>query len=160
MANPIAFTPAPMDPKQGLMKRLEAAPREHAEALLVAYDLLQEAHDQGVLDMLHGLVHAKDAVAEHIAEGVRMQGSVDALRNLISMGKILGSVPPETLSCISEAVSARVPDEPLSVWGLWKKVTSRDGRRGLSLAVNMLTALGTRRLGDATNVTKSSGKLR
>ena len=160
MANPISFTPAPVDPKLGLMKRLEAAPREHAEALLVAYDLLQEAHDQGVLDLLHGLVHAKDAVAEHIAEGVRVQGSVDALRNLISMGKILGSVSPETLSCISEAVSARVPDEPLSVWGLWKRVMSREGRRGLSLAVNMLTALGTRRLGDATNVTRPSGKLR
>lgn len=160
MANPIAFKVTPVDPKLGLMKRLEAAPREHAEALLVAYDLLQEAHDQGVLDMLHGLVHAKDAVAEHVAEGMRVQGSIDALRNLISVGKILGAVAPETLSCLSEAVTARVPDEPLSIWGLWKKVTSREGRRGLSLAVNMLVALGTRRLGDATNVTQSSGKLR
>lgn len=160
MANPIAFKPTPVDPKLGLMKRLEAAPREHAEALLVAYDLLQEAHDQGVLDMLHGLVHAKDAVAEHVAEGLRVQGSIDALRNLISVGKIIGAVAPETLSYLSEAVTARVPDEPLSIWGLWKKVTSREGRRGLSLAVNMLTALGTRRLGDATNITKSSGKQR
>ena len=105
MANPIAFKPAEYDPKQGLMRKLEAAPAAHAEALLVAYDLLQTAHDQGILDTLHGMVHAKDEIFGHLAEGARVQESVDALRNLVSVGKILGAIEPETMSCIAAAMS-------------------------------------------------------
>jgi uncharacterized protein YjgD (DUF1641 family) len=141
MANPIAFTPAPYDPKDGLMRRLEAAPRAHAEALLVAYDLLQEAHDQGILDALHGMVHAKDEIVGKLAEGARVQESVDALRNLIAAGKMLGAVPPETMSCVAAAMSS-APAEPLSLWGLFRKAASVEGRRGLTVMVGVLTALG------------------
>ncbi|SEB67796.1 DUF1641 domain-containing protein [Terriglobus roseus] len=148
MANPIAFTPLPYDPKDGLMRRLEAAPRAHAEALLVAYDLLQEAHDQGILDALHGMVHAKDAIVGHIAEGARVQESVDALRNMIAAAKILGSIEPETMSCIAAAMNSsgkKKTDPPLSLWGIFKRATSIEGRRGLTVAVELLAALGTRR---------------
>ena len=159
MANPIAFKPAPFDPKDGLMRRLESAPREHAEALLVAYDLLQTAHDEGILDLLHGMVHAKDEIAGHLAEAARVQESVDALRNLVSIGKILGGIEPETMSCIAAAMSTaskRTPDEPLTMWGLFKKISSKEGRRGLSLGVELITALGTRRFTDAKQL--PSGK--
>ena len=159
MANPIKFTPNQYDPKDGLMRRLEAAPREHAEALLVAYDLLQTAHDEGILDLLHGMVHAKNEIAGHLAEAARVQESVDALRNLVSVGKILGAVEPETMSCIAAAMSTaskRTPDEPLSMWGLFKKISSKEGRRGLSLGVELITALGTRRFTDAKQL--PSGK--
>ncbi len=60
MANPLIFKPAAVDPKTELNRRLAAAPTEHAEALLVAWDILQTAHDEGVLDTLHGLIGAKD----------------------------------------------------------------------------------------------------
>ena len=159
MANPIAFKPAPYDPRLGLMRKLEAAPEAHAEALLVAYDLLQAAHDEGILDLLHGMVHAKDEIAGHLAEGARMQESVDALRNLVSVGKILGAIEPEAMSCIAAAMSTatkRTPDEPLTMWGLFKKVSSKEGRRGLSVVVELLTALGTRRFTDAKQL--PSGK--
>ena len=159
MANPIKFKPAPYDPKNGLMRRLEAAPKEHAEALLVAYDLLQTAHEECFLDLLQGMVHAKNEIAGHLAEAARVQESVDALRNLISVGKILGAMEPETMSCIAAALSTaskRTPDEPLSMWGLFKKISSKEGRRGLSLGVELITALGTRRFADAKQL--PSGK--
>jgi uncharacterized protein YjgD (DUF1641 family) len=149
MANPIAFKPAEYDPKQGLMRRLDAAPREHAEALLVAYDLLQEAHDQGILDALHGMVHAKDEIVGKLAEGARVQESIGALRNLISAGKLLGAIEPEMMSNVASAMSTAsttTQDEPLSLWGLFKKMSSREGRRGLTLMVSLLVALGTRRV--------------
>lgn len=163
MANPIAFKPAEYDPKQGLMRRLEAAPMAHAEALLVAYDLLQEAHDQGILDTLHGMVHAKDEIFGHIAEGARVQESVDALRNLVSVGKILGAIEPETMSCIAAAMSTaskKTPDEPLTMWGLFKKVSSREGRRGITVVVELLVALGTRRFTDAKQLPSGTKKLK
>ena len=158
MANPIAFVPKPLDPREGLFKRLEAAPREHAEALLVAYDLIQAAHDEGILDLLHGAVKHKNTVFEHLAEGARKQESIDSLRNLISLGKMVGAIDPETLSCVSAALStASSPkaEEPLSMWGLFKRVSSREGRRGISLGVELLVALGTRRFADALVLDKS-----
>ena len=163
MANPIAFKPAEYDPKQGLMRKLDAAPAAHAEALLVAYDLLQAAHDQGILDTLHGMVHAKDEIFGHIAEGARVQESVDALRNLVSVGKILGAIEPETMSCIAAAMSTaskKTPDEPLSMWGLFKKVSSREGRRGITVVVELLVALGTRRFTDAKQLPGGTNKLK
>ena len=158
MANPIAFVPKPLDPREGLRKRLETAPLEHAEALLVAYDLIQAAHDEGILDLLHGMVKHKNTVFEHLAEGARMQESIDSLRNLISLGKMVGAIDPETLSCVSAALStASKPkaEEPLSMWGLFKRVSSREGRRGLSLGVELLVAFGTRRFADAIVLDKS-----
>jgi uncharacterized protein YjgD (DUF1641 family) len=158
MANPIAFTPRPVDPRDGLRKKLEAAPMEHAEALLVAYDVIQAAHDEGILDLLHGAVKHKNTVFEHIAEGAKLQESVDALRNVISLGKVLGAIDPETMSCVAAALStASNPkaEEPLSMWGLFKRVSSREGRRGLSLMVELLVAVGTRRFADAALLDKS-----
>ncbi|AFL86997.1 hypothetical protein Terro_0660 [Terriglobus roseus DSM 18391] len=148
MANPIAFTPLPYDPKDGLMRRLEAAPREHAQALLVAYDLLQTAHDEGILYALHGMIHAKDEIVGHLAEAARVQESVNALRNLIAAGKILGSIEPETMSCIAASLAksgSKAAERPPSFWALFKRATSIEGRRGLAVAVDLLAALGTRR---------------
>lgn len=158
MANPIPFKIKPLDPKESLRKRLAEAPEAHAEALLVAYDVIQAAHDEGILDLLHGLVKHKNTVFEHLSEGAAKQESIDALRNVISLGKVLGAIDPETMSCVSAALStASNPkaEEPLSMWGLFKRVGSREGRRGLSLMVELLVALGTRRFADATLLDKS-----
>ena len=56
MAKPIAFKPITVDFKADLVRKLEKAPAEHAEALLLAYDVLEEAHKKGLLDLLHGVV--------------------------------------------------------------------------------------------------------
>ncbi len=158
MANPIAFQPKPIDPREGQRKKLEAAPMEHAEALLVGYDLIQAAHDEGILDLLHGMVQHKNTVFEHLAEGAKKQESIDALRNLISLGKVLAAIEPETMSCIAAALStASEPkrEEPASLWQLFKRAGSREGRRGLTLVVDLLVALGTRRFADSTLLDKS-----
>ena len=52
MAEPIALKLAPRDPREALYHRLENAPREHVEALLAAYEVLQGLQDRGVLEML------------------------------------------------------------------------------------------------------------
>ncbi|GAA3755901.1 helical membrane plugin domain-containing protein [Terriglobus aquaticus] len=163
MAIPVPFTPKPLDPREGLRKRLDAAPMEHAEALLVGYDLIQAAHDEGILDLLHGMVKHKDVVFEHLSAGAAKQESIDAMRNLISMGKMLTAIEPETMSCIAAALSTASkprPEEPASLWQLFKRVGSREGRRGLTLMVELLVALGTRRFADSAllNPAKSLAK--
>jgi uncharacterized protein YjgD (DUF1641 family) len=143
MAHPITFKPQPVDPQRELQRRLEAAPQEHAEALLGAWDLLQAAHDQGLLDLAEGLIGGRDAIAGRLAAAAREPESIVALRNLMALGRLLGSVDPELLQRLARETSvARVEEKPLSLWQMLRRVASQDGRRGLTAAVNLLTAFG------------------
>jgi uncharacterized protein YjgD (DUF1641 family) len=147
MANAIAFTPKKVDPKLELGRRLAEAPTEHAEALLVAYDLLEEAHKQGILDALHGAIGARDTIVGLIAKYSAEEVSVNAIRNGLSLAKILGTLDPEVLSAFSKetftAMEAHKKEaEPPTLWQLFKRILEPDTRRGFSFATRMLAALG------------------
>ena len=147
MANPIAFQPRKVDPQIELQKRLAAAPREHAEALLVAWDLLQSAHDQGLLDTVHGLVSAKDAIAGKLAEYAKLPEGVSGIRNLISTARVLMTIDPEVLDCLARAVATAghehsSEEKPPSLWQLARRATGEDARRALSFLTLTLGSLG------------------
>ncbi len=147
MANPIAFKPKSVDPKLELKRRLEVAPTEHAEALLVAYDLLQSAHDQGLLDLLNGMVTGKNFIAGKLAEYAKMPEGINGIRNLLEAAKILVNIDPELLDRLSRSVveahaQHKREQKPPSLWEIFRRTNSEDGRRGLSLMTLMLTGLG------------------
>ena len=105
MANPIAFQPKPHNPLHELQKRLEAAPAEHAEALLECWDLLEVAHRKGVLGMLVGAIGSKNAIAGQIAAYAKEPVSTQALRNALSLAQVLGSIDPDMLARLVKAVT-------------------------------------------------------
>ncbi len=147
MAHPITFTPQPIDPHVELMRKVEAAPREHAEALLVAWETLQTAHDQGLLDLLQGLMGGRDIIAGKLAEAVVLPESISAIRNLIALGRIMAAVDPEMLHRLAKAMDQGMqgpkPDgETPSMFRILRQATSPAGKRGLSFAVQMLVAIG------------------
>lgn len=145
MAHPIAFKPAPVDPHLELERRLAAAPREHAEALLVAYDLLQAAHDQGLLDTAHGLVSAKDTVFAKLADYAKLPEGISGIRNLIAALKIFSALDPEILDSLSKTIVSATQQQdqkPPSLFQIIKRVASEDSRRGLSFLTLILTSLG------------------
>lgn len=76
MAKPIAFKPVTVDFKADLQKKLAKAPDEHAAALLAAYEVLQAAHEQGVLDIMHGMIDSKDAIITKLSEYAALPGGV------------------------------------------------------------------------------------
>lgn len=147
MANPIPFKPAPVDPKTELSRRLAAAPMEHAEALLVGWDLLQTAHDQGILDLAVGMISAKDTIAGKAADYAKLPEGVAGLRNGIALLKILMALDPEVLDCLSEslrvaAAQHRAESKPPSLFALARRATSEDSRRGLSFMTLLLSGVG------------------
>lgn len=147
MAVPLNFKPAPVDPHLELQRRLDAAPREHAEALLVVYDILQAAHDKGLLDTVHGLVSARDTIAGKIAELARTPEGETGIRNLLESAKLLASIDPSLLEHLNRAVSSastehRQERTAPSLWQIAKRATSEDGRRGLSFLTLFLTHFG------------------
>jgi len=147
MANPLSFTPQPVDPHAELEGRLAHAPREHAEALLVVYDILQASHENGTLDAVHGLVTARDKIAGKLAEAANTPEGKTALLNLLEAGKVLASLDPTVLAPLAGAMRQgseqhKRETTPPSAWQLFRRATSEDGRRGLSFFTLVLTNLG------------------
>lgn len=147
MANPITFKPLPVDPHLELERRLYAAPREHAEALLVVYDILQSAHDNGLLDTAHGLVSARDAIFGKLAEYAKTPEGEAGIRNLLASAKIVAALDYETLDQLSRSIAdasqqQRQEQKAPSLWQLFKRASSEDGRRGLSFLTLLLSGLG------------------
>jgi len=147
MANPLRFKPAPVDPRTEMQRRLAEAPTEHAEALLVAWDILQSAHDQGLLDAVHGLISAKDTIAGKLAEYARQPEGIAGIRNLLATAKVLTALDPETLDRLSRSIinasdEHKREQKPPSLWQLARRANSEDGRRGLSFLTLLLSGLG------------------
>ena len=117
-------------------------------ALLVAWDTLQTAHDQGILDLLQGLMGGRDVIAGKLAEALMLPESINGIRNLIALGRIAAALDPEMLHRLAKALDQGMqgpqPDgDTPSMFRILRQATSPAGKRGLSFAVQMLVALGT-----------------
>jgi uncharacterized protein YjgD (DUF1641 family) len=147
MAKPITFKPVTVDFKADLERRLAAAPEKHAEALLKAYDVLEAANEKGLLELLHGMIGARDQIVTRLAEYAALPEGVAGLRNLLTAAKILTELDPETLDQISKAVGSaseqhRQEQRPPTLWELAKRASSEDSRRGLSFVTLLLSSFG------------------
>jgi uncharacterized protein YjgD (DUF1641 family) len=154
MAVPIRFQPVQHDPRDELYSRLKAAPAEHAEALLAVYDILQGLHDRGVLAGLKGLLSASDFVLETVVETANTPEAIRMIRNGLLLGKMLGSIEPELLGHLVDSVPAGLAQaakrtESPGLFSLVQKLSSRDSRRGLAAAAEILEAFG-KHLGSAS----------
>jgi uncharacterized protein YjgD (DUF1641 family) len=134
------------DPREELVRRIEDAPVAHADAVLSAYELLQQLHDTGTLDVLRGALGAGDVLVEHVVSLVTAPEAVNALRNLILIGKVLGSINPEVLHAVVEGIpqtTAQTPGgKPPSLFALGRRMASQDARRGLAAAVSVVELVG------------------
>lgn len=147
MARQIAFKPVTVDFKADLQRKLEKAPETHAEALLLAYDVLEAAHKEGLLDLLHGAIGARDTIVSTLAKYASQPEGIAALRNLLTVAKMLTELNPETLDHLSKvlgnaAAEQKQEKKPPSLWQLFRRATSEDGRRGLSFATLLLSGFG------------------
>jgi uncharacterized protein YjgD (DUF1641 family) len=128
----------PVDSRQDLVRRVEQAPIEHAEALLAAYDLLQRLHQKGVLDLLNGLLSAGDTVVDRLVDVVSSKEMVTALRIGLAFSNLLPLIDADAL----HTVIAEAGKETPSLLALGKHAASKDARRGLATAVGLLNVFG------------------
>jgi uncharacterized protein YjgD (DUF1641 family) len=147
MAKPIAFKPITVDFKADLQRRLEKAPDEHAAALLAAYDILEAAYDEGLLDILHGMIASKDTIISTLARYASKPEGVTGIRNLLTAAKILTELDPEVLDHVSRAMASATEEhkreqKPPSLFLLAKRANSEDSRRGLSFMTTLLSSFG------------------
>ena len=128
----------PVDSREDLIRRVEQAPIEHAEAVLAAFDLLQRLHEKGLLDLLNGLLSAGDTVVDHVVDVVSSKEMVTALRIGLIFSNLLTLIDADAL----HAVIAEAGNETPSLLALGKQAASKDARRGLATAVGLLNVFG------------------
>ena len=139
MARPISLELPPRDPRQELRKRLDEAPVEHAEALLDSWELLQQLHDHGVLQLLRGALGASDKLIETAVDASKSDESVRAIRNALILGKMLGSINPEVLHCFAAATTETLGCyqkpiiEPPGLFSLLNQFRHKELRRSMAL---------------------------
>jgi uncharacterized protein YjgD (DUF1641 family) len=146
MAEPILLNHTTRDPREALYRRLETAPKEHAEALLAACDVLQGLHDRGVLELAKGALGSSEKVLQIVVDAGNTPEVIRGIRNVMVLAKILDSIEPELLEEVERAVSKGLTDARTSPapswWQLLRQAMGRDSRRALGLATGVLAALG------------------
>jgi len=148
MARPIPLELPKRDPREELRSRLEQAPVEHAEAVLAGFEVLQGLHDQGVLELLRGMLGGADKILEIVVETTKTPEAIRGIRNLLILTKIFGSIDPEVLKKFAEAVPYALvgagkaqEKEPPGFWEVLRIFRSRSLRRGLAVINSVLEAL-------------------
>lgn len=148
MAQPIPLELPPRDPRKELLDRLESAPLEHAEALLDAFDLLEELHQAGALQTLRGTISASDEILEHAVSAAKSPEGTRALRNLLILGQILSSIDPDVLKSIAVAAgetlgsACKTAVEPHGLLALLSEFRQPELRRSVALINRFLETLG------------------
>jgi uncharacterized protein YjgD (DUF1641 family) len=144
MAKPVAYRVfTPPDSREELKRKIDAAPMEHADALLSGLRLLEQAHESGTLELLRGALAAQNSIINHVAGLVSQPEMVNALRNLLVLGKVLGSMNPETLeTAIGGDDKVRRRHAPPSLFTLVSRMNTPDARRGMDVAAGLLAVLG------------------
>jgi uncharacterized protein YjgD (DUF1641 family) len=139
MAVAVEFrTYTPPDSRLDLVRRIENAPREHAEAVLEAYDLLQRLHDTGALGLANGLLSAEDTVIAKVSDVVSSSQAVTALRIAMILGSALTSIDADRVHAAVTEAETRTP----SLWKLLRTACSKEVRKAAGLLLSLAQIFG------------------
>jgi uncharacterized protein YjgD (DUF1641 family) len=150
MARPIPLQVAPRDVREEQRVRLEQAPQKHAEAVLAGYEVLQQLYDSGVLDLLRGALAARDDVIKTVVADADTPEATRALRNLLTLGSLLGRIDPQILSAVVHVIpdglsrATAQPDQSIGHLDLFRRAGSTHSRRGFGAALHFLESFGQR----------------
>jgi len=93
---------------------------------LAAYEVLQELHNRGVLELMRGALAASDEILETVVDNVKTPEAIRAIRNLLFWRQILGSIEPEWFKSIFKAIPEGIAeataerDKPIGLFGCYE----------------------------------------
>jgi uncharacterized protein YjgD (DUF1641 family) len=128
----------PVDSRDDLLRKVKAAPAQHAEAILAAYEVLEKLHEKDVLSTLNGLLGAKDIVVDRLADVVSSAEIVNLLRLALIAGNMVKQLNPDDLHGILQEAAGKPP----GFFQIVRRMTSKDARRALGAFGSLLNVLG------------------
>ena len=119
------------------MRRIQAAPEEHADAILAALDLLEKLHESGILSLGSGLISAGNTIIDHLADVADSRQAVTALRTGLILGNVLNTLDPDELH-----KAMQVGEKEASLFRVVKGLMTKESRRAAVISVNLLNVFG------------------
>jgi len=136
----------PRDPRDDLYQRLENAPREHAEALLAACEILQLLHDKGLLELARGALGSGEKILEILVKAANSPEVIRGIRNFIILTKLFATLEPKLLEHLADAVPKSLVEaktkKPLGLLQLMSKAANADTRRIMTIMIRVVESLG------------------
>jgi uncharacterized protein YjgD (DUF1641 family) len=148
MAQPIRTYTPQRNEQEEMRTKVENAPVQHAKALLAAYQLLQEAQDHGVLDVLRGAIGAGDAIVDKASDFASTPEGIRAMRNFLALSRVFANLRPEKVDAVANAITENqcrefAPGcEPPSILKSLQRMNSRNSRRTLATIAAVTDAFG------------------
>ncbi|MBV9391521.1 MAG: DUF1641 domain-containing protein [Verrucomicrobia bacterium] len=146
MAEPILLKIPTYDPRETLFRRLETAPREHAEALLATYEILQSLHDQGVLEVIKGALGSSEKVLQILIDAGNTPEVIRGIRNVIVILKILDGIEPELLEGLARGIPKGIAEakraRTVGFFKVLARLFNRNTLRVLTVLTSVLDSLG------------------
>jgi len=146
MAQPILLKIPPEDPREVLRRKLESAPLEHAEALLSVFEIVQELHDKGLLEIAKGALGSGEKVMKIGVDAAKSPEVIQAIRNFMILSKLFASLDPRLLEHLAGAVPKALVEAkeekapgPFALLGM---LASEDMRRMLGIGTRVVKSLG------------------
>ncbi len=148
MAQPIRTYTPHRDEQEELRAKVENAPVQHAQAVLAAYQVLQQAQDHGILDLLRGAIGAGDAIVDKASDFANTPEGIRAMRNFLALSRIFANLDPEKVDAVANAITENqcregAPGcEPPSILKSLQRMSSRNSRRTLATIAAVADAFG------------------
>ena len=146
MAKQIEYKVPVRSREDALRQKLEDAPLEHAEALLKMYSLLETAEKHGILDLLRGAISAEDKIIDKVATYASSEEGINVVRNLLILGKLLGSIDPDWLTQgvkdLTDTMLQESKRRPKGFLTATQRLRRNDAQRGLQITIAALESIG------------------
>jgi uncharacterized protein YjgD (DUF1641 family) len=146
MAEPILLNLPERDPREALYRRLENAPKEHAEALLSLLEIVQGLHDKGLLEIGKGALGSSEKILDIVVQASKAPEVIQAIRNGLVLTKLFAALEPELLEGLAEvlpkAMAEARTERPFGPVRMLAKMVSQDSRRLLTIGIRVLEMLG------------------
>src|SRR5258708_31501706 len=97
---------------------------------------------------MRGEFGAREEILETVVDNVKTSEAIRAIRNLVFWRQILGSIEPDWFKGIFQAIPEGIAqataerDQPVSVFGVLRRLANKDSLRGLAAAIDFLQAFG------------------
>lgn len=146
MAKPIQLDFPARDREAEVRQRLADAPVEHAAAILEFLELLEVLHERRILSTLRGAAGAGPELAGYLAHATAQPESIRALRNAITLAKMLGEIDPELLEAVQKSIARTGAEREQGAPGMWrivKTLWSPPVRTALFAGAVVLAGVGT-----------------
>ena len=132
------------------LKQWRATLVESQEALERLLQVVQDLHESGILDILHGLLTSKEKIAGILLEQILKPSVLGTVKNAMTAIGTVSKIDPNQLSTLTEALVSGLQagqerlelNKKTGVFELAKALRDPGSNRALSLVLGVLQGLG------------------